>query len=182
MEIDIVGNGPSTRLWNKTDRPWVQCNLPHHDGNPETMVIVDFQPIRWMMDNKEYPQSKILATKRAYDFAMNNIKGKINIESVWNNPREEGFMNSGQAAVLYFSPSATKIHLWGFDSMYDGITESRMDDKVPRKRGMNLNKQWDGFWLRIFPRFPSIEYIIYGKGEAKLMNNYGSNVRYSKMD
>jgi hypothetical protein len=182
MQIDIVGNGPSNRLWKKTDRRWVQCNLPHHDGIPDAMVIVDFQPIRWMMDNQYYPQSKILATKRAYDFAINKLKNKIHIECIWNAPRDEGFMNSGQAAVLYFSPDATKIHLWGFDSMYDGITDSKMDDKVPRRRGANLVKQWDSYWLNIFPLFPSVEYIIYGKGPAKLMNNYGSNVRYSQMD
>jgi len=182
IEYDIVGNGPSSRLWNKTDRPWIQCNIPHHTGTPDGMVIVDFQPIKWMLDNDYKTDCEILATKRAYDFAKNNSMHDINIKCIWRTPRDDGFMNSGQAAVLYHAPKATKLHLWGFDSMYDGITDSKMDDKVPRRRITSLAKQWDGFWLKIFPKFMDVETIIYGKGMAKLGNNYGKNVRYCKMD
>ena len=181
INIDIVGNGASSRLWTRTDRPWIQCNIPHNQGTPDFAIIIDRQPITWMHENNYKLTCPIYGTKRANDL-QKQYKLDLDFHQEWINPQDSGFMNSGQAAVIKFADECEQIHLWGFDSMYQSITNSLMDDKVKRVRNSSLKKQWDIWWNRIFIKYPKQQFFVYGKDSAKLQGDYGQNVHYRTVD
>lgn len=175
--IDIVGNGPSAFLHEKGARPYIHCNLPPGNQQPDFICIIDHQPIDWMAVNDYETDTPVLLATKAKNAV---VKHGLELDCVHEFTRKE-FMNSGQAAVLWASGAYQTVYLWGFDSMISGVTDSTMDSRVMRTRSLQLDRRWDTYWIDIFSKYPNNQYLVCGKGTNVLKKDYGKNVTYHKI-
>ena len=180
--IDIVGNGPSSYLHTKGQRPYIQCNLPSGNQQPDFYCIIDHQPIDWMaLHEHDIEEPCIITDKVARACQKHGIK--LDVIHTYTGTKENGFMNSGQAACLWAAPAYQDIYLWGFDSLISGITESSMDRRVTRRRSPRLHLQWQPYWQKIFSKYPNNRFLVCGKGPNELENKeiFEKNVAYHQV-
>lgn len=162
MIAHILGNGPSHRLYEPQDGYIIGCNIQTHPV--DLFIAVDIKPFHVYMRNRDIFQNRPIITSQ---YAMNGMQHK-NIEQDLNIlqklPYLEKYFSSGHIATQWALDNGyTKIHLWGFDSIWEDTQATRTDEIIPRDR-----QQHDLFihWREKWQRFKEYNIIVHSTKEG----------------
>ena len=197
--VHVIGNGDNAIWFNSKERKGLRlcCNLPPFAvANVYASILVDFKmmaaitkgevdvpgdwilgmrPKIWMEKNPAFFQSRAHQVKEMYTELPKYAGNYTNF-------------NCGHVATYYAAQKlkADKIHMYGFDSIFDFNLRSYSDLILHSDReNMNNNRlasNWRPIWTEMFKQFPSTEFILHHKhGNFKIP--ISENVRaetYSK--
>lgn len=188
--VDIVGNGPSRKLWEPREGIFsIGCNeatdtdiVALHDEKFLTMTVAGTfkaqKPLILGGDAfaklNEFPR-----TKRRW-----RVVGHIDRPESQVKP-----MNSGQDATLWaLRLGYDDVHLWGFDSLWTGQRTSSSahlwnpknnahhdPDKPAKAPG-----KWDDGWAFIYTEYPEAEFTVHVDGERDFIMNRNSTPKIRK--
>ena len=174
----VIGNGDHYFLYKAKERRGLKlaCNLPPFpiDGAYATAMvdfkmmrtltkgeihipghwILGFRPKLWMEKN---PQFYMKVAKQVKEFYTVLPKYCPNYTD----------FNCGHFAVHYLANKmkADRVHMYGFDSIFDFNLRSTSDHILYSDRdGMNTNRlatNWRPVWQGIFNEFPNTEFVLH---------------------
>lgn len=188
--IHILGNGPSLDLFNRDDWPdeheFVGCNFSDIKYRPDYTVIMDAKPIMQFCGGYKLKIPAVISDRcvnyiekdlRGWEklpadaFVLVDIVPMIHDKAMFKFP-----MNSGHHATLYAiernKDTASKVYLWGFDSLWSNDISSKTDEIVHRTPGPRVRPTvadtWRQYWDRIFDSHSHIIFKLVGEENEKL--------------
>lgn len=173
MDLCVIGNGPSNRLYHKNKNEYdliIGCNIPQHNFECDVISLVDEKPLE-IIESSRVDLGQIWCPENLYKISnlkklpgnwnpIYEMKG-INLEV--GGQMRKAFYNSGLASIDYVCENYNdlqEIHLWGFDSMFGENFNSQMDRLIirPPKNIPLLTKVWNGFWKEVLDKYPNIKF------------------------
>jgi len=136
--INLVGNGPSRKLFSKYRNPAKTVGFNFCDDFDETFVS-DPHVIK-QRDPNEFPHKKLTVLEK----------------EITNNGKMNTGYNTAQCAYLELRKRGYyEFHMYGFDLMWSNNFESLTDQTINKDRWVqkaldnNLNDIWNQYWTDI---------------------------------
>lgn len=177
--VHVIGNGDSVHFYNAKERKGLKltCNLapfPVGDNHYAT-CIVDFKFMRamregtvsvagdWVLGMRpkifmdKYPDYYMKVSSQVKEFYTKLPKYAENYTN----------FNCGHMAVYYAAEKlkAERIHMYGFDSIFDFNLRSVSDFILNSDReNMNTNRlanNWRPIWTKMFEQFKDTEFVLH---------------------
>lgn len=176
--VHVVGNGDQAHLYNKQPRKGLKltCNLPPFPvADAYATIIVDFKfmaamtegsvwaPGDWILGFRpkmwmdKHPAFHMKFAKQVKEFYTKKPKYVSNYTD----------FNCGHVAVYYACEKlgAERVHLYGFDSMFDFNLNSCSDFYLNSDRSGKQNNKlitnWRPIWSNMFTEFKDVEFIVH---------------------
>ncbi len=176
--VHIIGNGDHWHLYNKRPRKGLKltCNIaPCEVEGVYATTIVDFKMMRGIMQGElKVPgewivgmRPKIWLDQHPQFFMKISQKIKDVYTVLPKYVANYTDFNCGHFAVHYAANKlkAERIHMYGFDSIFDFNLRSTSDFILFSDReNMNTNRlatNWRPVWNGIFHEFPNIEFVLH---------------------
>lgn len=146
MEIHILGNGPSIKLYEPKEGFIVGCNFQEH--RCDVNVLLDCKPFMVYCGNRDLVPSRRLITSKYAWPTIEQLQLEEEFEFVYVLPFLEKYVSAGHVATQWALDNGyDKIHLWGFDSIWADTQETRTDLLVERSRAQfDLFIHWREKW------------------------------------
>lgn len=201
--VHIIGNGDWVHLYTRRERKGLNltCNLAPfpYPKNHYATCIVDFKMMRAMTEGtvvvpgewvlgfrpkvwmEKHPNFHMKTARQIKEFYVELPKYAGNYTN----------FNCGHMAVHYAANrlKAERIHLYGFDSIFDFNLRSVSDFILNSDRGnMNTNRlatNWRAIWTEMFKEFENTEFIlhhIHDEFKIKVSDNVRAEVYSRKRD
>lgn len=195
----IIGNGDNTVLYQKKERKGlkINCNLPPF-AVPDVYasVMVDFKFMRALQEGSIALPGEWICGMRPKIFCDKNPaffqKHAHQIKEFYTPlPKYAGNytnFNCGHVAVHYAASKlkADRVHMYGFDSIFDFNLRSYSDLVLNSDRenmnNMRLSSNWRPIWTEMFKEFKNTEFVLHhthGDFKIKISENVRAEV-YSK--
>lgn len=181
--VHIIGNGDNAAWYQKETRKGLKlcCNVPPFEiYDMYATCIVDFKMMAHIKKGEVNPPGEWICGIRPQMFCQQNPQFHIRIS-----PRIKEFFtdkpkyaknytdfNCGHMAGYYAAKKVKpdRIHMWGFDSVFDFNMRSYTDLVLPSDRGnMNNNRlsnNWRPIWENMMKEFSDIEWVWHHKHDA----------------
>lgn len=191
--VHIIGNGDCASFYNNEQRKGLKlcCNVPPFEiYDMYATCIVDFKMMATIKAGQANPPGEWICGIRPKLFCEKNpefhmrIAGRIK-EFYTEKPKyakNYTDFNCGHMATYYAAKKlkAERIHLWGFDSIFDFNLRSYTDLVINSDRGnMNnhrLSENWRPLWKNMFNDFKDTEFVLHHKHDS-LKFEVGDNVK-----
>lgn len=147
MKAQILGNGPSHRLYEPQDGYIIGCNFQKHPT--DISVLLDCKPFMVYCRNRSILHNRNIITST---YAMHHILKPSNMVDefniVYELPYLEKYVSAGHVATEWaLNNGYDEIHLWGFDSIWADTQETRTDEFITRNRAQfDLYIHWREKW------------------------------------
>jgi len=176
--VHVIGNGDQAHLYNKVPRKGLKltCNLPPFPVlDAYATCIVDFKfmaamtegsvwaPGEWILGYRpkiwmdKHPGFHMKVARHVKEFYTKLPKYATNYTD----------FNCGHMATYYACEKlqAEKVHLYGFDSMFDFNLNSCSDFYLNSDRSSKQNNKlitnWRPIWSNMFSEFKDVEFIVH---------------------
>jgi hypothetical protein len=183
-KVKIIGNGPSRDLYRHTgiqyhDGAVCMCNysdLPNPPFWRDYISIVDRRCMDYLHQN-DIPRQKIalmgtIWTTPQLKEQADKWGWHIPVLPVYN----KVLMNSAATAAYHATTKFETIEIWGCDSLWSTVTESKVDKYIQRhQRPNNLHNRWRQNWQTVWDTGKQF-IICCPEGVEKV--DYGSNVEW----
>ena len=197
--VHIIGNGDLCQLYNNKERKGlkINCNLPPFQiPDVYASVIVDFKMMRAINEGSVIIHGEWICGMRPKIYCERNpnfyTKYSTQIKEFYTPlPKYAGNytnFNCGHVATHYAASKlkADRIHMYGFDSIFDFNLRSYSDLVLNSDRdnmnNMRLSSNWRPIWTAMFKEFENTEFVLHhNHGDFKIP--VSKNVRaevYSK--
>lgn len=196
--VHVIGNGDCASFYNNETRKGLKlcCNVPPFEiYDMYATCIVDFKMMATIKANQANPPGEWICGIRPKLFCEKNPEFHMRIanrikEFYIEKPKyakNYTDFNCGHMATYYAAQKlkAERIHLWGFDSIFDFNLRSYTDLVINSDRGnMNnhrLSENWRPLWKNMFKDFDGtgkhhrVEFILHHKHD-QLKFDVGDNV------
>jgi len=191
--VHVIGNGDCASFYNNEERKGLKlcCNVPPFEiYDMYATCIVDFKMMATIKAGQVSPPGEWLCGIRPKLFCEKNPNFHMKIASrikefYTEKPKyakNYTDFNCGHFATYYAAKKlkAERIHLWGFDSIFDFNLRSYTDLVLHSDRGnMNnhrLSENWRPLWKNMFADFKDTEFILHHKHDS-LKFEVGDNVK-----
>jgi hypothetical protein len=166
MIAHILGNGPSKKdFTNHPIGDVYGCNLADADKPLTASFIMDKVVIHHLHNNRIKLNFPIIVSQSLLRIAQECDPRPTILDTI---PHEiQNGESTGHHAVQYLLKKGyTKIHMWGFDSLYLDTVESDSHTKIPE--GIHAPNNWNKWrvqWDNIFKSADAhkCRFIIHGK-------------------
>lgn len=191
--VHIIGNGDNAAWYQQDPRKGLKitCNVPPFEiYDMYATAIVDFKMFATIHKGEINPPGEWICGIRPKMYCEKNPNFHMKIA-----PRIKEFFtekpkyaanytdfNCGHMASYYAARrlKPDRIHLWGFDSIFDFNLRSYTDLVLKSDRGnMNNNRlsnNWRPIWTHMFKEFKDIEWVLHHKHDA-IKIDISENVR-----
>jgi hypothetical protein len=146
MEAHILGNGPSINLYTPQDGYVIGCNFQEHQVN--LSIVLDCKPfLIYKGDRSLLKQKDIITSKYAWPTIIEQgLQDEFSFVHIIE--QLEQYRSSGHIATDWCLKNGyTKIHLWGFNSIFEDSQETKSDILIPRSRAQfDLWFHWREKW------------------------------------
>jgi len=181
--VHLIGNGDNAAWYNQEKRKGLKlcCNVPPFEiYDMYATCIVDFKMMAHIKKGEVNPPGDWVCGIRPKMFCEQNPNFHIKIS-----PRIKEFFlekpkyaknytdfSCGHMAAYYaaLKVKPDRIHLWGFDSVFDFNLRSYTDLVLHSDRGnMNNNRlsnNWRPIWQEMMKDFKDIEFVWHHKHDA----------------
>jgi len=178
-KLKLIGNGPSRDLYRHIgtqyhDGAVCMCNYPDLPNPPfwrDYVSIVDRRCMDYLNQHKIELLTTIWTTPE-----LTALADKWG----WHTPvlpvYKTKLMNSAATAAYYATTLYDTIEIWGCDSLWSTITESKVDKYIQRhQRPNNLHTRWRDNWQTVWKT--GKKFIIYCPEGTETID-YGATVEW----
>jgi len=198
--VHVIGNGDGAAYYKEKERKGLKlcCNVPPFEiYDMYATCIVDFKMMNTIHQGIATPPGEWILGMRPSIYCDKNPEFYVKIA-----PRIKEFykklpkyaanytdFNCGHMATYYAAEKlkADKIHMWGFDSIFDFNLRSYTDLVINSDRGnMNNNRlsnNWRPLWANMFKDFNKTEFVLHHFHDAikfKITDNVKIEVHSKK--
>ena len=191
--VHVLGNGDNAALYQKEPRKGLKllCNLPPFSvPDAYASCIVDFKfmkavtegvldcPGEWILGMR--PKIWMDKHPRFYQQRAHQIK-----EFYTKLPKYAGNYTNfscGHMAVYYAAEklNADRIHMYGFDSIFDfnlrSISDLYLQSDRDNMNNNRLSSNWRPIWTKMWEQFKDKEFVLHHKHDA-IKIPHGDNVK-----
>jgi len=177
MQIHMIGNGASNKLFQSPYGFKIMCNIPKLPVPADVISIIDQKVLLYQQQEKfQFKHNQVIWCTPQ----IQQVAEKKQLLGDWQPVyQHQHRYNSGHLAVQHAcrtSPNLKIVHLWGMDSMFSSDLTSQMDDRVKRPQRPPLNREWRPNWKTVFAQFLQIQFLIHIHTPIEDYN-YGQNVK-----
>ena len=181
--VHVIGNGDCSQFYTKEPRKGLKlaCNVPPFEiTDMYATCIVDFKMMSVIDAGQANPPGEWVCGIRPKHYCETHPRFHMRIA-----PRIKEFylekpkyaknytdFNCGHFAAYYALQKlkCERLHLWGFDSIFDFNLRSYTDLVINSDRGnMNNNRlttNWRPIWQEMFKDFKDVEFVLHHKHDA----------------
>lgn len=162
MIVDVVGNGPSRDIFERSENFAIGCNFARGIDVDATCVI-DRHVIN-KMHNYDYKPAPLI-TQKAFKRMIKDYQGQGTPFTVYDlidrvpGPK----YSSGHHAVMYAvsQMKASQVNLYGFDSFAKDSVESDTHELWNNTVVWHRWKDWRESWIQYFEKMNSVQFHIH---------------------
>ena len=176
--VHVIGNGDTASFYQKEPRKGLKlcCNVPPFEiYDMYATCIVDYKMMSVIDAGQALPPGEWICGVRPKHYCETHPRFNMRIanrikEFYTKLPKYAANytdFNCGHFAAYYAAEKlkAERIHLWGFDSIFDFNLRSYTDLVINSDRGnMNNNRlttNWRPLWKGMFNDFKNIEWVLH---------------------